>query len=81
MHLKAISVETAGEMFGQVITAYRKSRDLSEAELAAIPLLGVAFFIFGFGFYETNFDDFAINFMTSMFIKDRVALIEAWANS
>jgi Ser/Thr protein kinase RdoA (MazF antagonist) len=81
VHLKAISAETAGEMFGQVITAYRKYRDLSEAELAAIPMLGVAFFIFGFGFYETNFDDFAINFMTSRFIKDRVALIEAWANS
>jgi Ser/Thr protein kinase RdoA (MazF antagonist) len=79
VNFKKITAEKADEMFGTLVEAYRSERPVSEEELAAIPLLGVMFFIYGFGFYEENFDDFAINFLTPRFIKERVELIKNWA--
>jgi len=80
VQFNAISAERAEEMFAVVINAYRQHRNLSDAELDAIPLLGVAFFVFAFGFYEEIYEDFAIYFLTPRFIKDRVALIETWVS-
>lgn len=77
-HYKTISREAADEHFGIVVDAYREVRAFSEQELDAIPWLGLMFWIYAFGFYEDNYDDFANTFLTPKFIKERIALIGKW---
>jgi Ser/Thr protein kinase RdoA (MazF antagonist) len=79
IHFQALTREEADRSFAVLVAAYREKRHISETEIAAIPYLGVAFFMYGFGFYEENYDDFSIAFLTPKFIKDRVELIKKWA--
>jgi len=79
VHFKLLTREEADERFGIVVTSYREQRPLSDDELSAIPYLGIMFFIYGFGFYEENYDDFSIAFLTPKFIRERVELIKKWA--
>ena len=79
VHYQLLTQEVADEYFGIVIQSYREQRHLSAEELSAIPYLGVMFFIYGFGFYEENFDDFSIAFLTPKFIRERVELIKKLA--
>jgi Ser/Thr protein kinase RdoA (MazF antagonist) len=78
-HLKRITPEEAEHNLKALIEAYRETRNLSDQEIELIPYLGVMFWIYAFGFYEENYDDFAIAFLTPKFIKERVALIKVWA--
>jgi len=80
VHFQMLTRAEADRCFAVLIGAYREKRAISEPELQAIPCLGVMFFIFGFGFYEENFDDFSISFLTPKFIKERVDLIKKWAD-
>lgn len=75
---KIITREDAERNFMIFVGAYREQRNLSEEELEAIPYLGIMFWIFGFGFYEDNFDDFSNTFLTPRFIRDRVETIRKW---
>jgi Ser/Thr protein kinase RdoA (MazF antagonist) len=74
-----ITREQADNDFAKVIESYRQHRPLSTQEVEAIPYLGIMFWIHAFGFYETNYDDFAIAFLTQRFIKERVELIKKWS--
>ena len=78
-HLNMITQEEADERFMVFVDAYRDQRPFSKQEQEAIPYLGIMFWIFAFGFYEDNFDDFSNTFLGPRFIKDRVALIKKWA--
>ena len=78
VHFQLLTREEADERFGIVIQSYREQRHLPDDELSAIPYLGIMFFIYGFGFYEENFDDFSIAFLTPKFIRERVDLIKKW---
>ena len=78
LYHKAITREKADKDFNVFLQAYRQHRQISSDELAAIPHLGVMFWIYAFGFYEDNFDDFSNTFLTPKFIKDRVQIIKAW---
>lgn len=78
-HLKRISREEADRKLIKLIEAYRETRNLSDQEVELIPYLGIMFWIHAFGFYEENYDDFAITFFTPRFIKERVELIRVWA--
>jgi len=78
IHFKAITREEADRLFGVFVEGYREQRDISEWELEAIPYLGLMFWIYAFGFYEENFDDFSIAFLTPKFIRERVELIKKW---
>ena len=80
IHFQMMTREEADRCFSVLIAAYREKRHLSDRELQVIPYLGVMFFMYGFGFYEENFDDFSIAFLTSKFIKERVELIKKWAD-
>ncbi len=79
VHFNAISKEEADEKMKTVVAGYREVRNLTTQELEMIPYLGVMFWIYAFGFYEENYDDFGIMFLTPKFIKERVALIKKWA--
>jgi Ser/Thr protein kinase RdoA (MazF antagonist) len=77
--LKRIPQAEADRSFAIVVESYREHRELSDAELAAIPYLGVLFWIYAFGFYEENFDDFSNTFLSTRFIRERVGMIRTWA--
>lgn len=81
VHIGRITGEEAQKKFGVFVEAYRERRELSGEELAAIPWLGVMYWVYAFGFYEANFDDFANTFLTTRFIKDRVGLIKKWVET
>jgi Ser/Thr protein kinase RdoA (MazF antagonist) len=80
-HYNMITREEADRNFGVLLEGYREQRNLSAEEVEAIPWLGVMFWIFGFGFYEDNFDDFSNTFLTPKFIRDRVAMIKKWVDN
>ncbi|GAA4324173.1 hypothetical protein GCM10023149_25580 [Mucilaginibacter gynuensis] len=75
-----LTQEKADEQFAVFVAAYRTVRPLSNEELAAVPYLGFAFWVFYFGFHYENFDDWSSIFFTTGFIKGRVALIKKWAD-
>jgi len=80
IHYQMMSRDEADRCFAVLIAAYKEKRNISDDELAIIPYFGVMFFIYGFRFYEENYDDFSIGFLTPRFIKDRVELIKKWAD-
>ncbi|HZY36743.1 MAG TPA: phosphotransferase [Mucilaginibacter sp.] len=80
IHYQMMTTEEADRCFAVLIAAYREKRHVSDVELQIIPYLGVMFFMYGFRFYEENFDDFSIAFLTPRFIKDRVELIKKWGD-
>ncbi|WCT11630.1 phosphotransferase [Mucilaginibacter jinjuensis] len=73
-----ITKEEADHKLKILIEAYRENRSLSDPEIELIPYLGIMYWIHAFGFYEANYDDFAITFFTPRFIKERVELIKVW---
>jgi Ser/Thr protein kinase RdoA (MazF antagonist) len=81
VHHKLIAREEADRCLHVFLLAYHRHRPISSAELKAIPHLGVMFFIYGFGFYEDNFDDFSNTFLGPKFIRERVQFIRQWAGS
>ena len=81
VHHSKNTQEEADRDLAIFLEGYRERRQISEEELAAIPYLGVMFWVFALGFYEENYDDFAINFLTPRFLKDRTALIKKWVDT
>jgi len=81
-YLKKLAADTAKALDGLdpgvFLRAYRGLRTFSPAELAAIPHLWVMFLIYGFGFYEDNFDDFSNTFLTPRFLSERIQFIRQW---
>jgi Ser/Thr protein kinase RdoA (MazF antagonist) len=75
---KVLTQADADSKFSQLVAGYRENRNLSDQELKAIPYLGIRFWIFAFGFYEENYDDFSNTFLTTRFIQERVELIKKW---
>ncbi|MBW3130599.1 phosphotransferase enzyme family protein [Hymenobacter profundi] len=77
-YYKGVPPAEAERAFAVFLAGYREVRPLSEAELAAIPYLGVMFWIFYLGFAAENFDDWSNFFFTPRYIQERVALIKQW---
>ena len=75
-----ISTEEAKRQFGLFLTAYREVRPLSDAEVAAVPSLGIMFWIFYLGFAYENFDDWSNSFFGPRYLRERVALIKSFAD-
>ncbi|TCC91951.1 hypothetical protein EZ428_09415 [Pedobacter frigiditerrae] len=73
-----ITQEEADKCFAVFVENYRKVRNLSDDELAAIPYFGFAFWIFYLGFQYENFDDWSCIFFNSNYLKHRTALIKKW---
>ncbi len=75
-----ITQEKADTDFAIFVEAYRAERAITDEELAAIPYLGFAFWIFYLGFQYENFDDWSSVFFNERFLRDRTALIKRWAD-
>lgn len=73
-----ITVEAARRAFQTFLNSYRESRAINDREIAAIPDLGFAFWLFYLNFQFENYDDWSNFFFNQKFIKDRVALIKKW---
>ncbi|WP_181304169.1 phosphotransferase enzyme family protein [Rufibacter sp. XAAS-G3-1] len=54
VHFGKMPQETADAAFAVLVEAYREFRPVSEEELAAIPYLGLGFWLFYLGFYTTH---------------------------
>jgi Ser/Thr protein kinase RdoA (MazF antagonist) len=78
VHFGRITQEEADRAFGIAVAGYRQQRAITDEEIAAIPYMGMMFWIFGLGFYEENYDDFSNAFLTPRFLRDRTALIRKW---
>lgn len=75
---KRVSQAEAERQFELFVAGYREVRALSAAELAAIPYLGVGFWVFYLGFAQENFDDWSNSFFSPRYLRERVALIRQW---
>lgn len=73
-----ISREEAEKAFALFVESYRKTRPLSDEELAAMPYFGFGFWVFYLGFQYENFDDWSSIFFGPNYLKQRVALIKKW---
>jgi len=73
-----ITQERTDADFKVFTDAYAAVRPLSDEELAAIPYLGVMFWIYFLEVYVKNFDDWSNTFITPHFVKERIALIRNW---
>ncbi|WP_221394075.1 phosphotransferase enzyme family protein [Dyadobacter sp. NIV53] len=76
--LKKQSQEEADKNFQTFISAYRQVRAVSEEELAAIPYLGFAFWVFFLEFYQLHFEDWSNTFYNLRFKKERMGWIRNW---
>jgi Ser/Thr protein kinase RdoA (MazF antagonist) len=61
------------------VAGYREVRPLADAELAAIPYLGVGFWLFYFAFAYRHFDDWSNTFFGPRYLRERVGWIKKWA--
>lgn len=68
----------ADRAFGIFLDSYRKTKALSDAEIAAIPYFGFAWWMFYFAFHYEHFDDWSNFFYGPRFIKERVGWIKDW---
>lgn len=73
-----ITEDQGRDAFKTFVANYRKVRQLSDEEIAAIPYLGFGFWVFYLGFQYENFDDWSNLFFGPRFLKDRVSLIKKW---
>jgi len=78
LHQK-VSPEEAARAFAVFVAAYREVRPLADAELAAIPYLGVGFWLFYFEFAYRHFDDWSNTFFGPRYLRERVGWIKQWA--
>lgn len=76
--LKAIPEAEATRDFAVFVAGYREVRPLADAELAAIPYLGVGFWLFYFEFTYRNFDDWSNTFFGPRYLRERVGWIKQW---
>ena len=76
--LKGVSEQEATRAFAVFVASYREVRPLSEAELAAIPYLGVGFWLFYLEFAYRNFDDWSNTFFGPRYLRERVGWIKQW---
>jgi Ser/Thr protein kinase RdoA (MazF antagonist) len=74
-----VSPEEATQAFAVFVAAYREVRPLADAELAAIPYLGVGFWLFYFEFAYRHFDDWSNTFFGPRYLRERVGWIKQWA--
>ena len=70
--------EEADKRFEVFLMAYRKVRPVSEEEIAAIPYLGFAFWMFFLEFYQLHFEDWSNTFYNLRFKKERMVWIRTW---
>jgi len=75
---KRLSREEADRAFQLFIASYRQVRPLSDEELAAMPYLGFAWWLFYLGFQVDHFDDWSNSFFGPRYLRDRVGLIRQW---
>jgi len=75
-----MSQEEADHSFNILIKSYRAVRQLSENEIAAIPYLSFAFWIFYMGYHIEHFDDFSNTFFNQKYVIDRIELIKTLTN-
>ena len=73
-----MSKEQAAEDFQLFVSTYRKSREISEEELATIPCLGVMYWIFYLAVHYEGFDDFSNPYFNQAFLKRWVRKVEQW---
>lgn len=78
VQFKKMTQEEADIKFNIFLTAYRAVRPVSEEEIAAIPYLGFAFWLFFLEFYQLHFEDWSNTFYTLRFKKERLGWIKNW---
>jgi Ser/Thr protein kinase RdoA (MazF antagonist) len=76
--LKGTSAAESARAFAVFVASYREVRPLTEAELAAIPYLGVGFWLFYLEFQYRNFDDWSNNFFGPRYLRERISWIKQW---
>ena len=75
-----MSQEESAHCMQVFIEAYREIRDISDEELAAIPCLGIMFWIFYLAVQYKGYDDFSNNYFNQTYLKKWVSWIEQWEN-
>jgi Ser/Thr protein kinase RdoA (MazF antagonist) len=78
VHSKKQTQEEADKNYGIFLEAYRAVRPISEEEIAAIPYLGFAFWMFFLEFYQLHFEDWSNTFYTLRFKKERMGWIQSY---
>jgi Ser/Thr protein kinase RdoA (MazF antagonist) len=78
VHSKKQTQEEADRNYGIFLEAYRSVRPVSEEEIAAIPYLGFAFWMFFLEFYQLHFEDWSNTFYNLRFKKERMGWIRSW---
>jgi len=78
VHFKKQTQEEADKKFEIFLDAYRQVRPVSDEEIAAIPYLGFAFWVFFLEFYQLHFEDWSNTFYTLRFKKERMGWIRSW---
>ena len=78
VHFKKQTQEEADQRFEVFLKAYREVRPISDEEIAAIPYLGFAFWVFFLEFYQLHFEDWSNTFYTLRFKKERMGWIRSW---
>lgn len=73
-----ITQEQANDDFQAFVAAYRERRDISDRELAAIPVLGNMFWVFYLAVQFQGFNDFSNPYFNKNFIKAWLGRIEQW---
>jgi Ser/Thr protein kinase RdoA (MazF antagonist) len=77
--LQGVTEDAATREFAVFVASYREVRPLADAELAAIPYLGVGFWLFYFAFAYRHFDDWSNTFFGPRYLRERVGWIKKWA--
>jgi Ser/Thr protein kinase RdoA (MazF antagonist) len=77
--LQGVTEDAATREFAVFVAGYREVRLLADAELAAIPYLGVGFWLFYFAFAYRHFDDWSNTFFGPRYLRERVGWIKKWA--
>jgi Ser/Thr protein kinase RdoA (MazF antagonist) len=77
--LQGITEAEAERAFAVFVAGYREVRPLADAELAAIPYLGVGFWLFYLAFAYRNFDDWSNTFFGPRYLRERVGWLKQWA--
>ncbi|REA58805.1 hypothetical protein DSL64_19230 [Dyadobacter luteus] len=78
VQFKKMTQEEANLKFDIFLKAYRAVRPVSGEEIAAIPYLGFAFWLFFLEFYQLHFEDWSNTFYTLRFKKERLGWIRNW---
>lgn len=76
--LKGVPEQEATRAFAVFVAGYREVCPLGEAELAAIPYLGVGFWLFYLEFAYRNFDDWSNTFFGPRYLRERVGWMQQW---